>query len=280
MAKYTAEEQRPILRTVALGVQFGSQPVLRNLDLTVQRGETLSIIGESGCGKTVFLKTIVGLVRPNLGRVEFEGRDLGTMRERELARLRLRFGFVFQGAALFDSLTVYENVAFPLRERGRQNEAEIRRVVHARLEEVGLQPEVATRLPAELSGGMKKRVGLARAVALDPDVMLYDEPTTGLDPIMSDVINELVLRMREHRPVTSIVVTHDMKSARKVATRIVMLCPLVRLRAGEAQVIYDGSPEGLEDAPDPRVTQFVRGEARERLREMNSVNRQAVRNEG
>ncbi|HLJ93236.1 MAG TPA: ABC transporter ATP-binding protein [Gemmataceae bacterium] len=251
-----------------VSVQFGSQRILRDIGLAVQRGETLVVIGESGCGKTVLLKLMIGLLRPAAGRVLFDGRVLADLSDRELTRQRLRFGFLFQGAALFDSLTVFENVAFSLREQGRLTEHEIEDRVRQRLQEVGLPAEVEAKKPAELSGGMKKRVGLARALAIDPEVMLYDEPTTGLDPIMSDVINELILQTRRRRPVTSIVVTHDMRTVQKVADRVIMLHPLGRLRPGESQILFSGSPAELHDCPDPRVRQFVEGEARERLMEI------------
>ncbi|HVJ83623.1 MAG TPA: ATP-binding cassette domain-containing protein, partial [Planctomycetia bacterium] len=175
--------------------------------------------------------------------------------------------FVFQQAALFDSLNVFENVAFALRAHRSLGEEPIRDLVKQRLHEVGLSTDIVARFPVELSGGMRKRVGLARAVALDPEVMLYDEPTTGLDPIMSDVINELMLRTRRRNPVTSILVTHDMKSVRRVADRVVMLYPLARLPADAPQVLFDGPPHALDDCRDPRVQQFVRGEAGERIAE-------------
>jgi phospholipid/cholesterol/gamma-HCH transport system ATP-binding protein len=177
-------------------------------------------------------------------------------------------GFLFQGAALFDSLSVFDNVAFGLRAQGRAPEALVREKVRQRLQEVGLAAGIEHKKPAELSGGMKKRVGLARALALDPEVMLYDEPTTGLDPIMSDVINELIQQTRRRHPVTSVVVTHDLRTVQKVADRIVMLYPLARLGPGQPQVIFDGTPDELRGCPDPRVRQFVEGEARERLREL------------
>lgn len=242
-------------------VRFGVQTVLRQLDLTIERGKTLVVIGQSGCGKTQLLKLLIALLKPTHGRVMFDGKDLGKLSELDLTRQRMRFGFLFQGAALFDSMSVYDNVALGLREQRKWSERELRQVVRLRLHEVGLPAGVEQKKPAELSGGMKKRVGLARALALDPEVMLYDEPTTGLDPIMSDVINDLILATGQRRPVTSVVVTHDMKTVHKVANRIVMLCPFAQLRQGERQIIFDGNPEELERCPEPRVRQFVTGSA-------------------
>jgi phospholipid/cholesterol/gamma-HCH transport system ATP-binding protein len=259
--------QHPILETDGLHLRFGKQRVLRAIDVAIQKGETVAVIGESGCGKTVLLKTLIGLVPPSKGDVRFDGRSLVELDDHELVEQRLRFGFVFQQAALFDSLNVFENVAFGLRAHRELDEAQLRAEVKDRLEEVGLSTEVVAKMPIELSGGMRKRVGLARALALKPEVMLYDEPTTGLDPIMSDVINELILRTKARRQATSVVVTHDMNSARKIADRIVMLFPLSRLKEGETQVIFDGTPAALEEADDPRVRQFVRGEAGDRLSE-------------
>ena len=257
-----------LIKVEQVSVQFGGQAVLRDINLEVERGQTLVVIGESGCGKTVLLKLIIGLLRPTRGRVFFDGRNLAELSDRDLTQQRLRFGFLFQGAALFDSLTVFENVAFSLREQGALEKQAIRERVKQRLLEVGLPPEVERKKPAELSGGMKKRVGLARALAIEPEVMLYDEPTTGLDPIMSDVINELILQTRRQHPMTSIVVTHDMKTAQKVADRIVMLYPLSRLGPDKPQILFDGSPAELERCHDMRVRQFVEGEARERLVEL------------
>jgi phospholipid/cholesterol/gamma-HCH transport system ATP-binding protein len=266
----TLPPARPLIEMDWLWVGFEGQWVLRDIHLQVPRGQTLAILGESGCGKTVLLKTLIGLVRPSRGKVYFDGLDLTRLGEKELTRLRRRIGFVFQQAALFDSMSVYENVAFPLRQHTDKPEEEIRDIVLARLAEVGLSPKVLTKYPAELSGGMRKRVGLARALVLEPEVILYDEPTTGLDPIMSDVINELILQTRQCHPVTSIVVTHDMRTAQKTADRVVMLYPLARLGPRETQILYDGPPDQMEKSSDPRVRDFVRGEATQRLLEIRT----------
>ena len=263
-----SDEDQPLVDIRRLHVSFGDQNVLRNITLQVPRGETLALIGESGCGKTVLIKTIIGLVQPTRGEVLFDGSNFQRLDERELARQRTRFGFVFQQAALFDSLTIGQNVAFPLQQQGRQDERQIRQIVSTRLAEVGLPDSVIDKRPAELSGGMRKRVGLARALVLNPEIMLYDEPTTGLDPIMSDIINELIVRTRDRSNATSIVVTHDMNSARKVADRIVMIYPLPRLQRDEGQIIFDGTVEELDNAEDARVRQFTNGEAGDRLMEL------------
>lgn len=257
-----------LIRFEGVSIQFGTQRVLQNISFEVRRGETLAIIGESGCGKTVLLKLLIALLRPTTGRILFDGRVLADLDDLELTAQRLRFGLLFQGAALFDSLTVFENVAFGLREVKHRRESEVRERVRQRLKEVGLPAGVDLKKPAELSGGMKKRVGLARALAINPEVMLYDEPTTGLDPIMADVINELILQTRRQHPVTSIVVTHDMKTAQKVADRIVMLHPLAHLQPGERQILFDGPPSELRQSTDVRVLQFVEGEARDRITEL------------
>jgi phospholipid/cholesterol/gamma-HCH transport system ATP-binding protein len=259
----------PIVEVRDLDVRFGRQEVLRQLNLSIPRGQTLAVIGESGCGKTVLLKTIIGLVHPAAGGASFDGRRLTELSERELSQQRTRFGFVFQQAALFDSMTVAENILFPLREHRVGDDAENERLMLSLLGEVGLPKNVLGKRPAELSGGMRKRVGLARALVMRPEVVLYDEPTTGLDPIMSDVINELMMRTRDKFEVTSIIVTHDMTTARKVADRVVMLYPLARLKAGEPQVLFDGPPNQLDQSKDRRVRQFIRGEAGDRLTEIS-----------
>ncbi|MDR1959609.1 MAG: ATP-binding cassette domain-containing protein [Planctomycetaceae bacterium] len=262
------QENRPILEADQLGMQFRGTTILREISFQLQRGETLAVIGESGCGKTVLLKSLIRLLTPTDGHVIFDGRDLSTLSPRELALERTRFGFVFQQAALFDSMTVGDNVCFPLKQHTRKSAAEMREIAYRLLNEVGLPETVYHKKPAELSGGMRKRVGFARALAMEPEIMLYDEPTTGLDPIMSDVINELILGVKHKRHVSGIIVTHDMKSAKKVADRIIMLYPVTRLQEGESQMIYEGPADEIDYSPDRRVPQFINGEAGERLMEM------------
>lgn len=259
---------RTLIETQQLNLIYGSQQILRDINLIIPRGQTLAIIGESGCGKTMLLKSIVNLIKPTSGKVLYDGRDIHTLNNVEMTKLRRKFGFVFQNAALFDSMTIGENVAFPLVQQGLDLTRNAEKMVIERLNEVGLPESVIPKRPSQLSGGMRKRVGLARALILEPELVLYDEPTTGLDPIMSDVINELILRTRQKYPVTSIVVTHDMRTAKKVADRIIMLYPFPRLAPDEPQIIYDGPPSGLEHIDDKRVRQFVEGEAGERLMEL------------
>jgi phospholipid/cholesterol/gamma-HCH transport system ATP-binding protein len=258
----------PLIEVSDLHVQFGRQQVLRDVNLSIPRGQTLAVIGESGCGKTVLLKTIIGLIAPTSGTAAFDGRRLDQLNERDLSEQRTRFGFVFQQAALFDSMTVAENILFPLREHKRGDASEHEGKMLSLLGEVGLPRNVLSKRPAELSGGMRKRVGLARALVMRPEAVLYDEPTTGLDPIMSDVINELMMRTRDKFEVTSVIVTHDMTTARKVADRVVMLYPLARLKPDESQILFDGPPDALDAARDRRVAQFIRGEAGDRMTEI------------
>jgi len=230
---------------------FGKNRVLRGVSLDIKTGETLTIIGGSGTGKSVILKHMVGLMKPDKGRVWVDDEDTTPMDETRLFEVQKKFGFLFQGAALFDSLTVAENILFGVRNLQPEKMARGRMLVEEKLALVGLKPEVADLKPAELSGGMKKRVGLARAIAHEPEYILYDEPTTGLDPIMSDVINDLIVGVRDKLHVTGIVVTHDMKSAYKVSNRIAMLY--------EGKTRFVGTPEEVQATDDPVVKQFITG---------------------
>jgi phospholipid/cholesterol/gamma-HCH transport system ATP-binding protein len=235
--------------------RFGRLVVLNGVTLDIEEGQSLVIIGASGTGKSVLLKHIVGLLRPDKGEVWFDGKRIDGLSERDLVAVRKQFGFLFQMGALFDSLSVEENVAFPLVEHTHKTPEEVAELAAQKLALVGLR-DTGKKMPAELSGGQRKRVALARAIALGPRVILYDEPTTGLDPIRSDVINELILRLQRELSVTSIVVTHDMHSAFKVGDRIVML--------NEGKIVFDGTPEAVRSSEDPIVRRFVQGEADER----------------
>lgn len=257
---------RPLLEFRQVSMRFHQQTILRDISWQLQPGETLAVIGESGCGKTVMLKNTIGLISPTTGRVVFDGKNLKDLSDAELTQQRTRYGFVFQQAALFDSMTIGQNVAFPLKQHRQFSRDEIRDIVVQRLRDVGLPEIVIDKRPAELSGGMRKRVGLARALVLEPELVLYDEPTTGLDPIMSDVINQLILQTAQTHQVSSIVVTHDMGSAMKVADRIIMLYPVPLLDPGEPQIVFQGTPDELNACEEPRVRQFVRGEAGARLK--------------
>ncbi len=229
---------------------FKGTPVLRGVNFEIPDGETTVIIGRSGGGKSVLLKHLCGLLQPDVGRVIVDGTDIGPLTERELAPIRTKFGFLFQSAALFDSLTVFDNVAFPLRERRDLSETEIRQRVDQALEIVGLT-SAGEKKPAELSGGMRKRAGLARACVTTPKYLLYDEPTTGLDPIRADTINHLILRLRDHYQVTGVAVTHDMASAYKIADRIALL--------HEGRIHAVGTPAEIQASRDPVVQQFIQG---------------------
>lgn len=240
---------------------FGRLKVLEGVSLDFERGKTTVVIGPSGTGKSVLLKHVVGLLRPDRGAVYFDGRRVDTLVERKLVDVRKRFGFLFQMGALFDSLTVGQNVTFPLVEHSTASGEEQSRRCREVLTMVGLA-ETEHKMPAELSGGQRKRIALARAIVLVPDVILYDEPTTGLDPIRSDVINELILKLRRHMKVTSIVVTHDMASAFKIADRIVMLY--------DGKVIADGTPDDFRNATHPVVRSFVLGKAD--AKELQAIN--------
>jgi phospholipid/cholesterol/gamma-HCH transport system ATP-binding protein len=254
---------KPIVRIVNVKKSFDEHVVLDGVSLDLAVGRTTVVIGESGCGKSVLLKHVVRLLHPDRGEVYFRDRRIDDLPERELADIRPRFGFLFQLSALFDSMTVGENVAYPLREHTRLKRREIDEIVRQKLAMVGLDG-IQSKWPAELSGGQRKRVALARAIALDPEVILYDEPTTGLDPPRSDVINELILKLQHELHVTSVVVTHDMVSARKVADRIVML--------HQGRFIFDGTSETIMTTDDPRVRCFVEGRCSEEvLRRLHGV---------
>jgi len=253
----------PIVRLVDLHKRFGDLVVLAGLDLELQEGQTTVVIGESGSGKSVLLKHMVVLLRPDSGEVYYRDQRIDQLPERELTKVRQKLGFLFQLSALFDSMTVGENVAYPIREHTRKSKREIEQIVRQKLSMVGLDG-LQSKMPAELSGGQKKRVALARAIANDPEIILYDEPTTGLDPPRSDVINELILKLQRELHVTSVVVTHDMVSARKVADRIVML--------HQGRIIFDGTSETIMTTTDPQVRCFVEGRCSEEvLRELQKA---------
>ena len=231
---------------------FGSQRVLDGVDLRIERGESVVIIGRSGGGKSILLKHLIGLLSPDEGDVLIDGENIAHMTERQLLTVRRKFGMLFQGAALFDSLTVSENVGFALRREDQLTESEIRRRVDEMLEMVDLGG-TQEKKPAELSGGMRKRVGLARAIIYRPEIVLYDEPTTGLDPVVSDSIDHLILRVCERFEVTTVAVTHDMRSARRIGQRILML--------HNGRIHYGGTPDEVFRSPDPVVNRFVNGVA-------------------
>lgn len=226
--------------------------VLKGVDLIINPGETLVIMGQSGCGKSVLLKHLVGLISPDRGHVYVDGEDITHFRTKKLFEMRMRFGMVFQGAALFDSLTVAENVGLAIREHTDKPESEIAEICEQKLRMVGMTG-VGDKRPAELSGGMKKRVGFARAIAMEPECVLYDEPTTGLDPIMADVINNLIIKLNDELDITSVVVTHDLASAYKVGDRIAML--------HNGKIIFAGTPDEIRDTDNETIRQFVEGSA-------------------
>ena len=229
---------------------FNSKKVLEGVNLHIERGETMVIIGGSGSGKSVLIKHIIGLLRPDRGEVRVDSKNLNTLNEGALSELRKKFGMLFQAAALLDSLTVWENVGFGLRQHRRLSDREIRDIAKEKLAMVGLRG-VEDLMPSELSGGMKKRVGLARAIAMEPEILLSDEPTTGLDPIMADVINELVLEMKRQLNVTGVAITHDMTSTYKIADRIAMLY--------QGKIEEVGSPEEIRNSKNPVIHQFITG---------------------
>ncbi|HQF42737.1 MAG TPA: ABC transporter ATP-binding protein [Ignavibacteriaceae bacterium] len=239
-----------MIEIVDLHKSFGNNKVLQGVNLTIDAGETIVIIGRSGCGKSVLIKHIVGLLEPDSGFVKVEGKIVSDLSLKELYELRKKFGFLFQGSALFDSMTVFENVSLPLVEsKNGYSKSEINKIVDEKLELVGLK-DILDLKPSELSGGMKKRVALARALVTNPNYILYDEPTTGLDPIMSDSIDHLIKDLAEKLKVTSIVVTHDMYSVKNVAKKVAMMY--------EGTIYFIGKPEELLNSPDGVIQDFIR----------------------
>lgn len=250
-----------MIELINLHKNFGANFVLRGVDLTIKDGDSLAIIGRSGCGKSVMLKHIVGLLNPDEGEVKIDGLSLNDVDQKELYKIRRKFGFLFQGAALFDSMTVFENVSLPLVENNfGHSKNEIEKIVSEKLELVGL-PDIQKLKPAELSGGMKKRVGLARALVTNPAYVLYDEPTTGLDPIMSDSIDELIKDLNNKIKVTSIIVTHDMFSVKNCADKVAMM--------HDGKIYFTGSPQQLLDSSDVVIQNFIKRTGFEKVGDRN-----------
>jgi phospholipid/cholesterol/gamma-HCH transport system ATP-binding protein len=235
------------IECIDLHKSFGRHKIHKGIDLKIVKGAITYIIGPSGTGKSVLLKQLCGLMPPTSGKVFVNGRDLTLMKRNELVEMRKKFGILFQNAALFDSMTVFENVAFPLKEHTKKSKAEIQKIVTEKLRMVGLR-DVEHKMPSELSGGMRKRVGLARAIALDPEIILYDEPTTGLDPIMCDVVDNLIHDTQKQLGVTSVVISHDIDSTLKIADYIAMLY--------DGKVVHSGSAEDFKNTDNPYVKQF------------------------
>ncbi|MFO7717676.1 MAG: ABC transporter ATP-binding protein [Thermodesulfobacteriota bacterium] len=246
------ESNEAIIELTQVSKRFGTQQVLDAIDLTIPRNEVSVIIGRSGGGKSVLLKHIIGLLKPDSGAVYVDGENIVALDNRGLSRVRRKFGMLFQEAALFDSMTVFENVAFPLLEHTRQNRSEVAATVEAKLASVGLQ-DMGYKMPSELSGGMRKRVGLARALALEPQIVLFDEPTSGLDPVMSAAINELIVRTQNEFGATCVVISHDIQSTMATAHKVFMLY--------EGRIVASGAPEAIREHSDPVVQQFIHGRA-------------------
>jgi phospholipid/cholesterol/gamma-HCH transport system ATP-binding protein len=242
----------PVVEVNNLVRTFGNRTVIDNLSFTIQRGETLVIMGGSGCGKSTLLRHIIGVMKPSAGSVKIFGDEITTMNDRQITNIRRRFGMLFQSGALLASLTVGENVALPLLQHTDLSEDEIHETVTRKLQMVGLSGFNDLK-PAEISGGMRKRVGLARALALDPELLFSDEPTSGLDPIMTAVVDRLTLELTKDAGMTAVVVTHDMTSAFRIATRMIML--------GRGKILAQGTPDEIRTHPDPEVQQFINGEA-------------------
>jgi phospholipid/cholesterol/gamma-HCH transport system ATP-binding protein len=241
-----------MIEVIDLYKSFGKLAVLRGVNLTIEKGESVTVIGGSGSGKSVLIKHVIGLLHPDKGRVIVDGQLMNNLDEFGLNELRKKFGMLFQMAALFDSLSVWENVGFSLKQHTNLSDKEIREIATQKLALVGLN-DVEDKMPSELSGGMKKRVGLARAIAMDPAIILYDEPTTGLDPIAADSINDLIVDLRKKLGVTSVSITHDMHSAYKISDRIAMLY--------KGEILETGTPDQIRNSANPIVQQFITGSA-------------------
>lgn len=244
------EEARPAVELEGVSKAFGGKQVLKDLTFQVSAGEAFCLLGRSGVGKSITLKLIIGLLRPDRGRIFVDGKDLESLKDKELGQMRTRIGFLFQGGALFDSISVYDNVAFPLRRHTGKPEKEIRDVVREKLKEVELEKE-GSKMPSELSGGMSKRVGLARALALDPDVLLADEPSSGLDRITANEIYDLLLELKKRRKVTLVAVTHDVTGARRFADRFAVL--------SKGKILGCGSADELSKSDNPLVRELASG---------------------
>ena len=246
------EGQRTMIEVTGLYKSFNGNHVLRNLDLEVRHGETMVVIGGSGSGKSVLIKCIIGILTPESGKIFVANQEVTSLKEKELNELRKRFGMLFQAGALFDSLSVWENVGFGLKQHTSLNDHEIKEIAIEKLKLLGLE-NAEDLMPSQLSGGMRKRVSLARAIAMDPEIILYDEPTTGLDPIRADAIDNLIVRMKEKLQKTAIAITHDMKSAYRIGDRIAMLY--------QGKIIEGGTPEQIKNSPNPIVQQFIQGKS-------------------
>ncbi|HOP34725.1 MAG TPA: ABC transporter ATP-binding protein [Syntrophales bacterium] len=240
----------PVIELLDIHKSFGKQNVLNGLSLQVERGRTTVIIGRSGGGKSVVLKHMIGLLKPDSGQVLVDGTDITAINDRELNEVRKKFGMLFQEAALFDSMNVAENVAFPLREHTKKKDREILEIVRETLHSVGL-PDVEYKMPSELSGGMRKRVGLARALAMRPEIILFDEPTTGLDPVMTEAINGLIVKTQKDYDLTCVVISHDIQSIFEIGHRIAMLY--------DGRIIACGEPDEIRNSRDPVLVQFLSG---------------------
>ncbi len=241
-----------MIEIIELHKSFGKNHVLRGVNLKIDKGESVVVLGGSGSGKTVLLRQIIGLSKPDKGTVMIDGIEISRLNENELNEFRKKFGMLFQSSALFDSMSVWENVGFALRQHTKLHDAKIKEIAREKLALVGLVG-VEDIMPSELSGGMRKRVALARAIAMEPEILLYDEPTTGLDPIMAAAINDLIIEMREKLNITSIAITHDIKSAYRIADRIAMLYNGI--------IIETGTPDEIKNTSNPVVRQFIEGSA-------------------